>query len=129
MLWGQFCSVADIKVLTLCFIILVSLAVTLLIPVWVDSQLVELSTQITYIMIIGIVFAAFAQLPLIFLYAQGKAKLITVIFVFEGGSYLLIAPQVFDEFGVFGAASIWSVRLVIEFILLNYFAKRLLQRV
>lgn len=118
----------SIKVLTLCFIIVVSLAVTFLIPVLVDNQLVKLSTQINYIMIIGIVFASFAQLPLIFLYARGKARLITVIFVFEGGSYLLMAPFVFDEFGALGAACVWSARLVIEFMLLNYFAKRILQR-
>ncbi|KKN23776.1 hypothetical protein LCGC14_0901460, partial [marine sediment metagenome] len=119
-------AVNSIQWLTLCFIVLVCLVVRFLVPVWVDSQLIELSMQINYIMLIGIIFASFAQLPLIFLYAQGKAKLITIIFVFEGLGYLLVAPLVFDAFGVLGAASIWTIRLLIEFMLLNYFAKRFL---
>ena len=97
------------------------------IPFWLTTDLVKLTQQLTAILMVGVVFAAFAQLPLIFLYAQGRAKLLSLILFGEGLLYLLIAPAVFATFGVIGAAFVWSSRLLLELLLLSYFSHRLLK--
>jgi len=79
------------------------------------------------IQIVGIFFCALSQLPLIYLYGKGMPKLITCIYLVELVIYILIAPIVFSNFGLIGACLIWSGRLVIEYLLLRYFAERLIR--
>lgn len=113
--------------LTMVFVIFTVILVVFVLPRWIDTNLIPFTQQLNFILITGIVFAALSQLPLIFLYAQGKAKLLTFIFIFEGIGYLILAPIIFEIFGVIGAAYVWSARLLIEFTLLNYFSQRLLR--
>lgn len=120
-------AIRNISILTLGF---VCVAITLLffaVPIWLNAELISITRQLGSILMIGVVFAAFSQLPLIYLYAKGQAKLLTTIFIGEGLLYLLIAPFIFDEFGVIGAACVWSARLFLELILLSYFSHRLLR--
>lgn len=79
------------------------------------------------IQVFGIFFCSLSQLPLIYLFGKGVPKLITKIFVFEMIVYILIAPIVFNYFGLIGACIIWSGRHLIECLLLNYFAKRIMK--
>jgi O-antigen/teichoic acid export membrane protein len=75
---------------------------------------------------IGVFFCALAQLPLIYLYANGRPRLITTIYAFETIFYVGFAPYVFSHYGVIGACAIWSGRLILEYMLLNMFAKRVM---
>ncbi len=99
----------------------------MVIPIWLKPELVDLTQTLSAILMIGVVFAAFAQLPLIALYAKGKAKLLSMMFLSEGLLYLISAPWVFKYFGVTGAACVWSSRLCIEYILLRYFSSKVLK--
>ena len=120
-------AIKNISLLTVCFVITTLIILVLVVPIWLATDLVKLTQQLTAILMVGVVFAAFAQLPLIFLYAQGRAKLLSLILFGEGLLYLLIAPAVFATFGVIGAAFVWSSRLLLELLLLSYFSHRLLK--
>jgi len=112
---------------TIIFVIFAIILVTFILPIWIDANFINLARQLNFILITGIVFAALSQLPLIFLYAQGKARLLTIIFIFEGVGYIILAPIIFEMFGIIGAACVWSARLMIEFTFLNYFSQKLLR--
>ncbi len=120
-------AIRNISLLTVCFVITTLIILVVVVPIWLATDLVKLTQQLTAILMVGVVFAAFAQLPLIFLYAQGRAKLLSLILFGEGLLYLLIAPAVFATFGVIGAAFVWSSRLLLELLLLSYFSHRLLK--
>lgn len=75
----------------------------------------------------GIFFCSLSQLPLIYLFGKGVPKLITKIFVSELIVYILVAPIVFNYFGLIGACLIWSSRHLMECLLLNHFAKRIMK--
>lgn len=120
-------SLKSISILTLLFTLVVALLLLVAIPIWLKQDLINLAQTLSAILMVGVVFAAFAQLPLIALYAKGKAKLLSMIFLGEGVFYLISAPVIFKYFGVIGAACVWSSRLFIEFILLRYFSNKLLK--
>jgi hypothetical protein len=83
-------------------------------PLWIQVSSYFLINSISIILLCGVVFASFAQLPLVILYAQGKAKLLSLIFFTEAILYICIAPVVYKKFGIYAAASVWSARLLIE---------------
>lgn len=76
---------------------------------------------------LGIYFCALAQLPLIYLYAANKPRLIAFIFIFEALIYITIAPFIFKQYSTIGACLIWSGRLLVEYLLLTYWARRSMQ--
>ncbi len=121
-------AIVNISILTLGFVCVAIGLLFFAVPVWLNVDLVSMTRLLGGILMAGVVFAAFSQLPLIYLYAKGQAKLLSAIFIGEGLLYLLIAPFIFDEFGVIGAACVWSVRLFLELILLSYFSHRLLRQ-
>lgn len=91
------------------------------------SAVPESVIYVAPIQIVGIFFCAMSQLPLIYLYGKGMPILITKIYLAELFIYILIAPIIFSNFGVIGACLVWSGRLVIEYLLLRYFAERLIR--
>ena len=74
----------------------------------------------------GIFFCSISQLPLVYLYANGKPRLVTMIYSIEALVYIVVAPLIFSRYGIAGACSVWSGRLVLEYFLLDLFAKRLM---
>lgn len=120
-------ALKNISILTLCFVGVIVILLVIAVPRWLNADLVDITRQLGIILMMGVVFAAFSQLPLVYLYAKGQAKLLSTIFIGEGLLYLSIAPLIFKNFGVIGAACVWSFRLLLELILLSYFSHRLLR--
>lgn len=116
-----------IAALTLLFFLAALVVIYYLLPLWLESEFVSLTQVISLILLVGVVFASVAQLPLVFLYAQGKAKLLSFIFMSEGVLYLCFAPFLYEKFGVLGAAGVWSARLFIEMLLLFLVANRMMR--
>ncbi len=114
-------------VLTVCFAIMVFIALEFLVPIWFTPNFIGIIQHVGAILAVGVAFAGIAQLPLVFLYSHGKVKLLTAVFTIEGLLYLLLAPAVFDTFGVVGAAYVWSFRLLFEAVLLSCFSYRFLR--
>lgn len=90
-----------------------------------SDELPDQAFKVVAIQLIGVFFCALSQLPLMTLYAMNKPKLVSSIFVVELLIYLVLAPLIFNEFGLLGASTVWTTRLVLEFFLLNYLSRRL----
>lgn len=112
--------------LALIFLLIVMIFVNILIPSFGYHGWSAMASNVAVIQAIGVFFCALSQLPLVYLYANGKPRLVASIFLVEGGLYLISVPWIFEEFGLAGACVVWTARLVIEFVLLRYFAGRLL---
>lgn len=89
-------------------------------------NLPENAIYVVAIQIAGIFFGSLSQLPFIYLYGKGVPRLITNIFLVELLVYIFMGPFVFRNFGVIGASFVWSGRMVMEYLLLSHFAKRLI---
>lgn len=107
---------------------MVSIPITyFLIPYYIGDELIYSTQKVLLILIFGVVFAAFSQLPLLYLYAKNKAKLISFIFIGEGLAYIAFSPFIFSNYGVLGAALLWTMRLFVELILLSYYSNKIIK--
>ncbi len=99
-----------------------------LIPAFVPSDILPVSQFISLIITLGVVFGAFAQIPMVGLFTLGKVNWLCWIFIGELLIYLSFAPWCLREYGLLGAGWIWAGRLLIEACLLNYFFIRALDQ-
>lgn len=90
-------------------------------PLLISPSLVEQSQVIALIIMVGVLFGAYAQVPFIGLFTLGKAKLLCWVFALELLLYFCLAPLILSHWEGLGAASLWSGRLILEAVLLNYF--------
>jgi len=116
-----------ITILTLLFALAVVSIIYGILPFLLNVEFLGLVSNISLILLLGVIFASIAQLPLVFLYAQGKARLLSLIFMSEGILYLCFAPFIYGKFGVYGAAAVWSTRLFIEMAMLYLVAHRMMR--
>lgn len=119
----------NIRNYTWLFILVAIGTLYLVMPYLLSQEIITISQKISIILIFGVVFAAFSQLPLIYLYAKGKTKLLSAIFFTEGVLYLILAPIIFSNFEGVGAASLWTLRLLLEWQVLTYFTKKMINNV
>lgn len=88
-------------------------------------EVIDKSTSIIVLVLaVGVMAAAYSQLPLVSLFAKGKVKLLMFVFLFESFLYVLIAPNVFQTYGALGASFVWTARLVFEALLLRSMLNR-----
>lgn len=114
----------QISWLSALFAVFALVAVFWLLPLLINQSLIEQAQVITSIILVGVLFGAFAQIPLIGLFTIGKAKLLCGIFAVELLIYFSFAPWILTHWEGVGAATIWTARLILEAILLNYFFKK-----
>lgn len=111
------------------FAILSVMVVIWLLPLLMNQSLLEQTQIIALIILVGVLFGAFAQIPLIGLFTIGKAKLLCGIFAAELLLYFSLAPLILTQWEGVGAASIWSGRLILEAILLSYFFNKAFKQI
>lgn len=114
-----FAHQARIHWMSFTFLMLVLTLVWWITPAINSDLFTDLEQIIVSVQAVGIYFCALAQLPLIYLYASGRPRLVATIFVFEAVLYVLLAPFVLEKYTAVGASIIWSVRLFVEYLLLN----------
>jgi O-antigen/teichoic acid export membrane protein len=90
-------------------------------PFFVSQASLVTAQNSALVILAGVFFGAFAQIPMVGLYALGKVKVLCLIFGFELFAYLCIAPWCLNEWGLSAAVIIWTGRLMLEAVLLNYF--------
>lgn len=106
------------------------IAVTLILVVYyllkipTDMAVSEHAFYVVLIQSVGVFFCAMSQLPLVYLYAKGRPKTVSFIYLSEAAIYIMIAPWFFSTFGLTGACLVWAGRHVIEYALLQFYAKR-----
>lgn len=96
--------------------------------VWINRSFAQDSFWIAQLFCIGIFANSCAQMPYTLLMARNMPKIIALTHVIELILYLLMLLFLLKQYGVLGAAAGWSVRAIIDWIVLNWTAKRLLLR-
>lgn len=117
---------AKIQWLSLIFLVGVLIFVWLISPLATPTLMLGDARLIVSIQAVGIYFCALAQLPLVYLYAINKPKRIAAIFIFEAIIYVVVAPGIFERYAALGACLVWSGRLLLEYLLLSNWARRLM---
>lgn len=94
---------------------------------WLGRDFIRVAYPVILVQLVGILFCSLAQLPLIFIYAKGAPHLVAGVYIIEAMLYIALGPWVFQTYGLIGAASAWTTRLVIEFFALRFLARKLMQ--
>ena len=91
---------------------------------WISPIFSINSKEILWILCFGLFFNSLAQLPMTYLMAMGKPKLVATAHVIELIIYILAIYILVKIFGVKGAAFAWSFRVSLDFFILNYFVRK-----
>jgi O-antigen/teichoic acid export membrane protein len=91
---------------------------------WAGPEYGRESTLPAYILAAGIIFHVMAYIPICYLLALRKAHLIAICYVAELVPYIFFAVILMRKFGAVGAALAWTIRVIIDAILLSVIAKR-----
>ena len=92
--------------------------------IWISKDFAEHSWKLTCILAIGLVFNSMSQVPYALIQARTDVKLTSLIHIVE---FILYVPLLFlfiKNGGILGAAIVWSLRVILDFVLLTFFAKK-----
>lgn len=92
----------------------------LLLSVWISEQFSEAASGVLRLLCIGLWFNSLAQIPLTFLHARGRPKLVAAIHVIELPFYLLAIYFAAREHELIGVSAVWAVRVTLDFFLLHW---------
>jgi len=77
------------------------------------------------ILLVGFVFNAMAQVPYTDIQAKGYSKLTAKIHLFELVPYLCVLFFFIEQYSIVGAALAWSLRVSVDFIVLECFSRKI----
>ena len=95
---------------------------------WLGGALTERSSMVLRWLAAGIFANCLAQLPFCLLQSAGLPNLTAKIQLFELPPYLLLLVLLVRGHGIEGAAIAWTVRVIVDAVVLFFFACRLLPR-
>jgi O-antigen/teichoic acid export membrane protein len=101
-----------------------SAAVVLIGPflaLWIGGATAQKSTDVALILIVGAWANGLAQIPHVSLQALGRTDVAAKVHLAEVVPYLLILWYALSYLGIIGAAIAWSVRCVVDFVVLAWF--------
>jgi O-antigen/teichoic acid export membrane protein len=91
---------------------------------WAGEDFGRESSAPFYILLFGLFFNIVAYIPHSILMASGRTDIFAKIYWIELFPYLLIAALLTYKFGATGAASAWSLRVIIDAVFIIWFAKK-----
>ena len=91
---------------------------------WINSEFSDKAYPIVLVLLIGIWFNSIAQFSISILLARKQPKRIAIIHIIELFFYIIFIYGFIISFGILGAALAWSIRTIIDYFILDYFAKR-----
>ena len=107
--------------------LLISVAMGLLshigLSIWISKEFADESWFILVVISVGIYFNGAAQVPHSYLQASGRVKLTAIIHVLEFIFYSLVLYALLLSFGIIGAAYAFTIRVIVDFFILSFFAK------
>jgi len=95
---------------------------------WIDPEFAEHSAPVLAILVWGMVATCMAMIPFTVLQSAGNARLTAILHLAELPFYLLGLWWMIGEAGLVGAALAWTLRNVIDGLLLGAFASPVLGR-
>jgi len=98
------------------------LAVPIL-KIWISEEFAAKTTMIVIVLCVGLWFNSMAQMSMTLLHSIGKPKLAAIAHMIELPLYIAAVILLTNMYGVLGAALAWSLRVILDFFVFNYFAK------
>lgn len=86
---------------------------------WISPDFAEKTKWIVMVLCVGVWFNSMAQLPFTLLHAVGAPKLTALFHAVEFAIYIGLVIVLCLKFGILGAAIAWSLRVILDFILLH----------
>ena len=94
--------------------------------IWLDERFMQNSTQVTRILSAGIFFTCLGQIPYAFIQGAGRPDLTGKLHLIEFPPYIVLLAVSINLAGITGAAVIWTLRFVIDTIVMYLIAQKLL---
>lgn len=95
---------------------------------WMGKDYADNSTSIFCVLLAGFFFNAMAQIPFATIQSVGKAKLTALLHCAEVIPYLLTLYYCVHAYGLIGAAYAWSLRVVVDCVLLILISNKCVRR-
>jgi O-antigen/teichoic acid export membrane protein len=92
---------------------------------WISPEFARDSGPIVTVLCLGLWFNSLAQIPMTVLQGTARPKTVALVHLGELAFYLVLVYGLTSCYGLIGAAWAWSMRVVIDFVALNFFAVRL----
>ncbi len=97
-----------------------------LLGLWISRDFADQGYRIAQILSIGVMSNSMATLPFLVLQAQGRARQIVLVQICEVPFYLGALYYAGTKFGVVGIASAWSIRMLLDAVLLWCLVRKVL---
>lgn len=103
---------------------LLSVGAQSLLMLWAGEELARNSLVPFYILLVGLIFHVLTYLPYTLIMAVGQTGLLARVYTFELVPYIFLAFFLIQAFGAVGAAAAWSIRIVVDCIVLLAIARK-----
>lgn len=113
--------VVVVMAIVCCFMYLI---LPLLLDVWISKNLDPLSVQVGQVLCLGVFFNSISSMYYSLYHARGLVGITAKAHLFELPIYVFLLIWLLSEFGVVGAAYAWSIRMLIDLIILLIFSGR-----
>lgn len=92
-----------------------------LMVLWLGPDFSGTPATVLVILLIGFIFNSLAQVPFASIQSRGYAKITAYIHLVELIPYLIVLFYLIKYHGIIGAACTWSLRMLLDYILLSIF--------
>lgn len=92
--------------------------------IWLGAEIAVESSMVFRVLVIGFFFNSLAQIPFSKIQAEGRSDITAKIHILEIVPYFALLFFLMDKYGVIGAAYAWSIRVIIDFCMLEYMKNR-----
>lgn len=92
---------------------------------WLGEQYGQKSALLIRVLLVGFFFNSLAQIPFSRIQAHGYAKLTAMIHLAELLPYITLLAGLVYIYGIAGAAFAWSLRVIVDFLVLEYYSHRI----
>lgn len=99
-------------------IVIGSLLADKIMTVWMGPSFAGTPGTVLTILLVGFLFNSLAQVPFASIQSRGHAKVTAFVHLIELGPYLFLLFYLINSYGIKGAAVAWSIRMLIDFLLL-----------
>lgn len=90
---------------------------------WISYDFAEKSRDIILILLVGVFFNALAQVPYALVHGAGKTSATAIMHIVEAAIYFILLIKLVEIYGLVGAAVAWSVRAILDYFFLEFYAR------
>ena len=99
-----------------------------ILSLWVGEKIAKESALVFMILLCGFFFNAQAQISATVIHSIGKPSVTAKFHLFELLFMIVLNLIFIPQFGIIGAAIVWSLRVIIDFILLHFYSLKFLRK-